>query len=166
MPTLVILLSSSNYRPLCFNCCERIVKSQACTLPSEPDKAMICSVSTPPSVLTPPFNIRPWVGWGCDWQWVSRKDRKPLWYSRKRLFVSISSLPCLSSIFSNGMFFVTSIETQVVKRLRLFLLNTVSSIPVLFAVSSETVTLSSLLEHTYFRAFVFSLLCSKLMGFV
>lgn len=159
MATLVILLSSSNNRPRCSNCSVRLVKSKACTLSPEPDKAVICRVSTPPSALTPPFNMRPGAGRGYDWQWVSRKDCKPLWYSRKRLFVSISSLPCLSSILSNGMLFVTSIETQVVKRLRLFLLNTVSPISVLFTVSSETVTLSSQLGHTYFRAFLFSLYC-------
>lgn len=69
--------------------------------------------------------------------------------------MSILSLSRLSSIRSNGMLFVTSIETQVVRRLRLFLLNTVSPISVLFTESSETVTLSSLLGHTYFRAFLF-----------
>lgn len=171
--TFFILLSSS--RPCCSNYCVRLVKSKACTLPSEPDKAVICSVSTPPSALTSPFNIRPGAGRGCDWQWVSKKDCKPLWYSRKRLFESIVSLSCLSSILSNGMLFVSSIETQVVKRLRLFLLNTVSLLSLSSALWAVSLSPCHLYWSTHTLELFFSLkisscchssLSSKLQGFV
>lgn len=63
MSTLVILpSSSSNNMPCWTNCCVRIVESEACTLSSEPDKAVVCSISTPPSALTPPSNrTRLWL---------------------------------------------------------------------------------------------------------
>lgn len=58
-PTIMVLVSSSSSsRPCCSNCCVRLVKSKACTLPSEPDKAVICSISTPPSALTSSPNMR------------------------------------------------------------------------------------------------------------
>lgn len=64
---------------------------------------------------------------GCDRQWVSRKDCKRLWCRSRGLFVSMSGLPHLSSILTNGMFFVKE-ETQIVKRLGLFFLNAVCPI--------------------------------------
>lgn len=62
MPTTLVVLLLSSSRACCSNCCVRLVNSKACTLPSEQDKAVICSVSTPPSALTLPFNIIPGTG--------------------------------------------------------------------------------------------------------
>lgn len=67
---------------------------------------------------------------GCARQWVSRKDCKRLWCRSMGLFVSTSGLPHLSSILTNGMFFVKE-ETQIVKRLSLFFLNAVCPISLL-----------------------------------
>lgn len=143
----------------------RLVESEAFT-----DQAANCRVSVPPSALDPPSDIRPGGGRGRRCQWVSRKDCEPVRHDRNGLFVSVSSLPRLSSIpFCS--FYDPHRNTA-----SSFPLNTVSLISLGFLlgfvlfflnVSSKTVALSFQEGHTYFRDFLFSNYClRKLQGFV
>lgn len=89
-------------------------------------------------------NFRPGTWWGCDVPWVRGKNCKTLGWSRKGLSGSVWTASHLSSVLSNGMLSVGSAGAQVVKE-------------ALFNMSRVTVPLSSHLEHSYFRAFLFSL---------
>lgn len=119
MASLVIPLSSSNNRPRRSNYSVSLAKSKVCTLSSDLDKAVIRRVSIPLCVW---LHLSTWdlgQNEAVTGSESVEKTANDCDVAAGGLFVSMSGLPHLSFILTNGMFFVKE-ETQIVKRLGLF----------------------------------------------